>query len=425
MDEHRTLRYMTRFRCIGPECEDNCCYGWQVDIDPVTYKKLIAASRLTEEVERKRLRAAIRIERKDRMVRRLIRLRPDGLCPMLEPDGLCHIHGRYGEGFLPDVCTTFPRAIHQVGESLELTGMASCPEVSRQLLLYEDAVEDAPLDPDSLSRIVRGGGLDPRDIRPYFRLMLEVRGYLFALLRERSTPLEERLFLSAFFAKRTAPVLKRDLMKGDIEAVRSEMASLARPETRQEIGRRFAALEAPNALVPLLAREMLRAYPNPLRDRFRQTVDEVFRSYVELTELVADPEHPTVPVESLWDEYRRRKARVRERGAARVDLFLANFAVNFWMHHLPTGSPDLFVHNLRLLGEMAVQKFLLYSHPMVQKAVEQPDESFFRTLDAVAVDVFYKVARQIEHTPLLSRIEEALQQKELRSMAGAVYLVRF
>ena len=37
-DSDFTLRYMERFRCIGPECEDNCCYGWSVMVDGPHYK---------------------------------------------------------------------------------------------------------------------------------------------------------------------------------------------------------------------------------------------------------------------------------------------------------------------------------------------------------------------------------------------------
>ena len=32
-------KYMTQFKCIGGACEDNCCIGWDVDIDKNTYLK--------------------------------------------------------------------------------------------------------------------------------------------------------------------------------------------------------------------------------------------------------------------------------------------------------------------------------------------------------------------------------------------------
>ncbi len=31
--------YAKKFRCIGAECEDVCCRGWEVTIDKETYRK--------------------------------------------------------------------------------------------------------------------------------------------------------------------------------------------------------------------------------------------------------------------------------------------------------------------------------------------------------------------------------------------------
>ena len=26
-------KYVEKFKCIGGECEDNCCMGWDIDVD--------------------------------------------------------------------------------------------------------------------------------------------------------------------------------------------------------------------------------------------------------------------------------------------------------------------------------------------------------------------------------------------------------
>ena len=31
--------YVENFKCIGGECEDNCCIGWDIDVDKITFKK--------------------------------------------------------------------------------------------------------------------------------------------------------------------------------------------------------------------------------------------------------------------------------------------------------------------------------------------------------------------------------------------------
>lgn len=408
----RTLKYMARFACIGAECEDNCCHSWQVEVDRVTWDRLIAVTRLTSEVERKRLRRSTRVVARDGHKRRYITLRPDGLCPMLDERGLCHIHGTFGEKLLPDVCAVFPRSTQQIGDEVELSGMPSCPEVARQLLLHDDAIEVVPLPPGKLPRKVRSGGMDPRDIRPYWRLMLEVRTFLLRLLTDEAHTLEQRLFFMTWFAKRTAPILNKKVMKADPEAVRAEMRLLDEPATRAEVAGRFDKLDPPSHLVLLLARELVAAAPHA-RDRFRALVDEVFGSYVTMRDALSESPK-AVSLERVWEAYRERRATLRARHGARLDQFLRNGAYNFWMQHLPLGSPDLEVHMLRMLAHQAVQKFLIVSHPRAEAAIDQ-----------VAVEVFYKTARHIEHTPLLTNLEKALEARQLRSLAGAVFLIRF
>ena len=100
-----TLRYMTRFACIGSDCEDDCCHGWRVDIDPGTYKKLEAALLLSRDEARRPLKAAIRAvppRRKRERPRYEIRMGEEGRCPLQRPDGLCHVQAHFGEGMLSD-----------------------------------------------------------------------------------------------------------------------------------------------------------------------------------------------------------------------------------------------------------------------------------------------------------------------------------
>ena len=35
----RYPRYFKEFKCIGGNCEDSCCIGWDIDIDKVTFKQ--------------------------------------------------------------------------------------------------------------------------------------------------------------------------------------------------------------------------------------------------------------------------------------------------------------------------------------------------------------------------------------------------
>ena len=36
--------YLKEFKCIGGECEDSCCIGWDVDIDKFTFQQYESVS---------------------------------------------------------------------------------------------------------------------------------------------------------------------------------------------------------------------------------------------------------------------------------------------------------------------------------------------------------------------------------------------
>ena len=132
------------------------------------------------------------------------------------------------------------------------------------------------------------------------------------------------------------------------------------------------------------------------------------------------------------------KERILVRARHRVEQYLSNLVAHYWIHWRQVDSPNLLVHMLRLLGELSVGKFLLFSHPDIQKALDeekltQPLETdeqhapdpLIETLDRVAVEVFYKTSAFIEHGELLKNMEKALEKNGLNSLAGAVCLARF
>ena len=418
---------MQRFRCIGAECEDNCCHGWTVEIDARTHQRMQKLTQLHSPKERRRYAAAVQevdLGRKSGPIT-IFRLGADSACTMLEPSGLCHIQGTFGEKLLSDVCALYPRRIQKVGKVIELSGMASCPEMARQLLLHADATDEVPFDRTTLSRNVVMHGMDPRDIRPYWRLLVTVRTFLLALLRRPGYTLEQRLFFMSWFAKRASTIFDKNTRKADVAAVMAEMQSLESAATLDELGRRYDATEASSAIVLVLARELVRQRnPKKQRRSFRELVDDVFAEYLSVRAYQAG-DLESADAEShakrLWAEYRKRRERVVGRAAARVEQYLANITHNYWMHRLPLEAPDLMVHQLRLLTLHAVFKLLVFSHPSVQR----DGDDFETRLDAVAVDVLYRTARYIEHSPLLSTLENALGSANLRSLAGAIYLIRF
>lgn len=435
-----TLKYTQRFGCIGPACEDHCCYFWRVDIDKRTYDRMALATPFAPDATRERYRKAIRVhkpKKKREPERYSMKMRSDNACcPMLESDGLCHIHAVFGESYLSDTCALYPRKFQNLEGTTEVSAVASCPEASRQLLLHADATDEVPFDLKELGRQPPTHNMDLRDIRPYWRLMTRIRNFVIEeILRDESQSVRERLFAMIWFAKRTSSVLRKDNYDQDHSAVDREIAMLSDPKVRAEIGRRFGALETPSALVLLLARELVR--PNvpksSVRPKFGRLIEGVFKSYQDLDMLVSlgdDDSTLSKHIQSLdgvQAEYRERRDRTLARAAERVDQYFKNFAIYYWYNRNVTEAPDLMTFLIRLLAQMACQRFLLFSHPKVVGALKgDVDEGTFQTaLDEAAVDVFYNVGRFMEHGTLLTSLEKALAQRQLNSLAGAVYLLKF
>jgi lysine-N-methylase len=472
MRQDLTLRYVSRFRCIGPACEDHCCHSWTVGVDEKNLQDLMIAStyhpemrqRITEAVIRDRPREQDLLHKLGKKAKKAkkfklykMQLAADGNCLMLDDNRLCRIHGAFGEALLSNVCATYPRHTQRMEDGhIEMTGMLSCPEMARQMLLHDDAMDLVPLDREAMSRVVLSDKIDPLDARPYLRLMREVRDWMCAIALSPDHPVEHRLFFMTYFAKRMSNVVDKRVMQTELAPLRAEMDKLRQPPVLLEIRRRFDALETPSALALLLARELIRpAGVGRQRDAFRRMVNDVMSSYERSRGLVdalsSDADHAigTTDMESLWASYRERRDRLLAipPARARLELYLRNFTVYYWMHRLPNQSPDLLIHTLRMLGQMAAQKFMLFGHPKLQAALNTYDAdlaaaaaaashdaaaaasqaaeaALLRDLDALTVEVFFRTARYIEHSPLLRNIETALDAQQLRSVAGAVYLIR-
>jgi lysine-N-methylase len=463
--EDTTLRYMSRFRCIGPACEDHCCHSWTVGVDEKNLKDLMIASTYQPEMRARIVEAVVRDRPRERDFKEKngkkaakvklfkMQLAADGDCLMLDDNNLCRIHGAFGEALLSNVCATYPRHTHRMEDGhIELTGMLSCPEMARQMLLHDDAMEVVPLDRLAMSRLVVSDKVDPLDARPYLRLMREVRDWMCGVAQQPEHPLEHRLFFMTYFAKRMSNVVDKRVMQTELAPLRAEMEKLRQPAVLNEISRRFDALQTPSALALLLARELIRpAGSGRQRDAFRRMVNDVLSSYERSRGLVdalssnADGSVGATDIEALWASYRERRDRLLAVPAARarLDLYMRNFTVYYWMHRLPNQSPDLLIHILRMLGQMAAQKFVLFGHPKLQEALNAYDaaaavatasadaaasaaatSTLLTSLDALTVEVFFRTARYIEHSPLLRNIENALEDQQLRSVAGAVYLIR-
>lgn len=125
--------YFDAFRCAAGSCPDSCCQQWTVVVDEDAAARYHALPGPLGD----RLRQVMCEEDGDW----ILRLEPDGRCPMWREDGLCRIQAQLGEEALCHTCRQFPRLRHDYGDFIELGLELSCP-VAARLILDDRACQD-------------------------------------------------------------------------------------------------------------------------------------------------------------------------------------------------------------------------------------------------------------------------------------------
>lgn len=233
MSETKAIRpeYSENFRCIGSDCEDTCCKGWGIPIDRAAYEKYrhLPASPLRNLIQISCLVTPQETVCRDGSgqlvpgadVFAKIRMTAANQCPLLSDDGLCRIQTECGAAFLSHTCATYPRVVHWIDGIEEKALALSCPEAARLVLLSPSLFSSAQLVP-SQSVASHGPPADPLDhqldnsdtighagsLRPWF---WPIRETVLALVRNRTYPLWQRLFLLGILCRRLDSIAKGEL----------------------------------------------------------------------------------------------------------------------------------------------------------------------------------------------------------------------
>ncbi len=124
---HITPAYYSKFQCIASRCSDNCCIGWEIDIDQAAadrYRNLPGSFG-------EKLRNSIYWEDPPHFI-----LEKDGRCPLLDGENLCKIYQECGQNALCEICAEHPRFHEWFGSRIE-SGIGMCCEAAAELILFE------------------------------------------------------------------------------------------------------------------------------------------------------------------------------------------------------------------------------------------------------------------------------------------------
>ena len=127
--------YLSQFQCIGSDCPDPCCSGWNVPVDKEDRQRLLSVMSVSEEEEL--------ID--DSSISRM--RTQNGRCIKQCDNGLCSLQAEFGHDILPNVCASYPRfrGVHSQGE--ELGAFLSCPEIVNLMLEHGDELRNCVVRP--------------------------------------------------------------------------------------------------------------------------------------------------------------------------------------------------------------------------------------------------------------------------------------
>jgi lysine-N-methylase len=193
-------RYAETFRCVGAECTDTCCVGWQVLIDRATYAKY---QKLPDLLPILNTKLWLNPNAGDS---NYAQVKLDGdRCPFLAEDRLCDIQKTHGAELLSKTCSEFPRGVRVDGNVTKKTLFLSCPEAARIVLLDPKLLPEEETGGGTYARyhdFLMGKEKNSRKRTNSLDCLWKLQRFSVVLLKDRRYPLWQRLFVLGMFCKR-------------------------------------------------------------------------------------------------------------------------------------------------------------------------------------------------------------------------------
>ena len=128
----RRPAYYKAFRCIGSDCTENCCIGWEIDVDEdsLAYYETVPGD------FGERLRASIAPADAQTGEPAHFRLDAEERCPLLNDCNLCEVLLHLGEDKMAQICTDHPRYYEWFSDGRE-DGLGLCCEAAAELILAQ------------------------------------------------------------------------------------------------------------------------------------------------------------------------------------------------------------------------------------------------------------------------------------------------
>lgn len=196
--------YYNKFKCIADKCPDNCCIGWEIDVDNDTYEKY------------KNVTGSLGVCLKSNITLAedgsySFKLTENERCPFLNDKNLCKLIVEKGEDFLCDICKEHPRFHNCFGDVRETGIGIGCIAAAKIVLsqknkinfiTYKNNEHEYEVDYDE----------------NFLKYLINIRKEIFKILQNRNKNMNERLIEMLLYGEK----LQAELDNSN-EFIKSEM----------------------------------------------------------------------------------------------------------------------------------------------------------------------------------------------------------
>lgn len=167
--------FYDKFVCTADKCTDNCCIGWEIDIDPPAMERF----RKVPGEFGEQLRGAIHDGGQPTFAQKA-----GERCALLRDDGLCELILNCGEDSLCDICALHPRFFNDFGNVRE-GGLGLCCEEVCRLMFSSGEPLRFVCDPEDTAAESSDDEVT--------KLLRAARERLYSILQDREKSLFDRL----------------------------------------------------------------------------------------------------------------------------------------------------------------------------------------------------------------------------------------
>ncbi|WP_340014619.1 flagellin lysine-N-methylase [Paenibacillus sp. FSL K6-1318] len=399
--------YMQEFACIGSACEDSCCVGWRVDIDQSTYKKY-AKSR---DVEFKPLfNKNIARHRSEPSSQKYAKIKMDseGRCTFLSEENLCKVQLSLGEGYLSNVCNTYPRSVNSVDGVIEKSTTLSCPEAARLTLLKPEGIQFNEIEESEdnkvwiMKQIITNNPNAKNKLTSYF---WNLRIFTIQVLQNRDYTLSERLIILGLFYQKIQSQVNEEKYEAVLDTITSYSRMLEDPSTKEYL------MDIPgNHIVQMkLCKELMdyRFGHGFKSSRYMKCVVETLNGIVYTEESTE---------EEIAQRYKAASEEHYSPFMKEHEYILENYLVNYVFKNLfPFGRNRVYDDYVMMVVHFSMIKLHLIGMSGFHKGL---------TMDLV-VELVQSFAKTVEHNgTYLNNVLELLEDNDFTSMGYMSILIK-